>query len=112
MSVRNETRDPVTLTRHLVLGRERDFALFHNFKHVYSPRTRAYNYVVQVLAEFKAFIIPTILYQVQKYLFCLIILYDILFHFIHVYKAPGQGQTAIGAFFIFFFYGSRKVLSL
>ena len=40
--------------------------------------------------HFKACIIPIILYQFQKELFCLIILYDILFHFIHVYKAPGN----------------------
>ena len=32
-----EPTGPVTLTWHLVLGRERDFAFFHNFKHVYSP---------------------------------------------------------------------------
>ena len=33
---------------------------------------------------------PIILYHFQKDPFCLIILYDILFYFIHVYIAPGQ----------------------
>ena len=32
------TNVPVTLTRQLVLGRERNFALFHNFKIVYPQR--------------------------------------------------------------------------
>ena len=32
-----------------------------------------------------------------------------LFYFIHVYIAPGQGETTLGDIF---FYGSRKVLSL
>ena len=36
-----KTNGPVMLTCHLDLGRERDFALFHNFKYVYSPRTGA-----------------------------------------------------------------------
>ena len=45
------TNGPVTLTWQLVLGRERNFALFHNFKHVYSPRAWAYNHLVQVLAS-------------------------------------------------------------
>ena len=49
---------------------------------------------------FKAFIIPTILYQFQKDPFCLIILYDIVFYFIHVYKAPGQEETSLGTIFI------------
>ena len=41
--------------------------------------------------NFKAFIIPIILYQFQKDPCCFIILYDILFYFIHVhiYIAPG-----------------------
>ena len=78
----------------MVLGRERDFVLFHTIKHIYSPRAWAYNHLVHVLA-FKAFIIPTILYQFQKDPFCLIILYDILFYFIHVYIAPGQGKTTL-----------------
>ena len=46
--------------------------------------------------HFKAFIIPIILYQFQKHPFCLIIVYDILFYFIHVYKAPGQEETTLG----------------
>ena len=58
--------------------------------------------------HFKVFIIPIILYQFQKDPFWLIILYDILFYFIHVYIVPGQGQTTLGDIF----YGSRKVLSL
>ena len=32
---KQRTNGPVTLTWHLVLGRERDFAFFHSFKHVY-----------------------------------------------------------------------------
>ena len=36
--------------------------------------------------HFKAFVIPIILYQFQKDPFCLIILYGILFYFIHVYS--------------------------
>ena len=54
-------------------------------------------------------IIPIILYQFQKDPFCLIILYDILFYFIHVYKAPGQEETTLGDNC---FDASRKVLSL
>ena len=48
--------------------------------------------------HFKTFIIPIILYQFPKDPFCLIILYmyDILFYFIHVYKAPGQEETTLG----------------
>ena len=49
--------------------------------------------------HFKAFIIPIILYQFQKDAFCLIILYDNLFYFIHVYKAPGQEETILGDMF-------------
>ena len=59
--------------------------------------------------QFKAFIIPTILYQFQKDSFCLIILYDILFYFIHVYIIPGQEERQP---LRTFFYGSRKVFSL
>ena len=60
--------------------------------------------------HFKAFIIPIILcMQLQKDPFCLIILYYILFYFIHVYIAPGQGKRTLGDNF---FDGSRKVLSL
>ena len=59
--------------------------------------------------HFKAFIIPIILYQLQKDPFCLIILYDILFYVIHVYISPGQEETTLGDIF---FDGSRKVLSL
>ena len=58
-----------------------------------SPRAWAYNHLVQVLT---AFIIPIILYQFQKDPFCHIILYAILFYFIHVYKAPGQDETTLG----------------
>ena len=42
--------------------------------------------------HFKAFIIPIILYQFQKDPFCLIILYDILFYFKHVYIVLGRGK--------------------
>ena len=59
--------------------------------------------------HFKAFVIPIILYRLQKDPFCLIILYDILFYFIHVYIAPGQEETTLVDNF---FDGSRKVLSL
>ena len=59
--------------------------------------------------QFKAFIVPIILYQFQKDPFCLIILYDILFYFIHVYITPGQEETNLGDKF---FDGSRKVLSI
>ena len=58
--------------------------------------------------HFKAFIIPIILYQFQKAPYCLIILYAILFYFIHVYKAPGQDETTLGNTF---FDASRNVLS-
>ena len=58
--------------------------------------------------HFKALIFPIILYQFQKDPFCLIILYDILFYFIHVYKAPGQEETTLGDNV---FDASRKVLS-
>ena len=44
----------------------------------------------------KAFIITIILYKLQKDPFCLIILYDILFYFTHVYKAPVQEKTIFG----------------
>ena len=71
--ISQRTNGPVMLTWHPVLGRERDF-----WQH------------------FKAFIISIILYQFQKDPFCLIILYDILFYFIHVYIAPGQGKTTLG----------------
>ena len=37
--------------------------------------------------------ISIILYQFQEDPFCLTILYDILFYFIHVYIAQGQGET-------------------
>ena len=46
--------------------------------------------------HFKAFVIPIILYHFQRDPFCLIILYDILFYFKHVYIAPGQEETALG----------------
>ena len=45
--------------------------------------------------HFKAFISPIILYQFQKDPFCLIILYDILFYFIHVYIGSGQEKTTL-----------------
>ena len=57
--------------------------------------------------HFKAFIIPIILYQFQKNPFCLIILYDILFYFIHV--PQGKRRQPLGDNF---FDGNRKVLSL
>ena len=91
----------VTLTWHLVLGRERDFAII--FKHVGHGHTTTWYKFWQ---QFKAFSIPIILYQFQKDPFCLIILYDILFYFIHVYIAPGQGETTLGDNF---FDGSRKI---
>ena len=50
--------------------------------------------------HFKAFIILIILYQFQKDPFCLIILYDILFYFIYIYKAPGQEETPLGDNFL------------
>ena len=50
--------------------------------------------------HFKAFIIPCILYQFQKNPFCLINLYNILFYFIYVYIAPGQGETTLGDSFL------------
>ena len=49
--------------------------------------------------HFKAFVIPIILYQFQKDPFCLIILYDILFYFMHIYIAPGQEETTLGDIF-------------
>ena len=59
----------------MVLGRERDFAPGHGHT--------------------TTFIIPIILYRFQKDPFCVIILYDILFYFIHVYIAPGQEETPL-----------------
>ena len=50
--------------------------------------------------HFKDFVIPIILYQFQKETFCLIILYDILFYFIHVYIAPRQEKTTFGDIFV------------
>ena len=50
--------------------------------------------------HFKPFVIPIILYQFQKDPFCLIILYDILFYFIHVDIAPGQEETTLGDNFL------------
>ena len=35
------------------------------------------------------------MYQFQKDPFCVIVLYDILFYFIHVYIAPGQEETTL-----------------
>ena len=41
------------------------------------------------------------MYQFQKDPFCLIILYNILFYFLHIYKEPnGQGETTIGDNFL------------
>ena len=60
--------------------------------------------------HFKAFIIPIILYQFQKDPFCLIILYDILFYFIHVYIAQGQEETTLGN--IFFWWKQKGLLTL
>ena len=51
-------------------------------------------------ADFIAFVIPIILYQFQKDPFGLIILYVILFYFIHLYKAPGQEETTFGVNFL------------
>ena len=56
--------------------------------------------------DFKAFIIPITLYQFQKDPFYLIMLYDILFYFIHVYKAPGQEEATLEVNFVD---ASRKV---
>ena len=39
---------------------------------------------------------PIILYHFKKDPFCLIILYDILFYFIHEYIAAGQEETTLG----------------
>ena len=49
------------------------------------------------------------LYQFQKDPFCLIILYDILFYFIDVYKAQRQDETTLGDNL---FDASRKVITL
>ena len=60
-----------------------------------------YIYVLVVNSDFAvdnllsiatSFIIPIILYQFQKDPFCLIILYDILFHFIH-YSPRARGDN-------------------
>ena len=56
--------------------------------------------------HFKAFIIPIILYKFQKDPFCLIILYDVLFYFIHAYIATGKEETNLGDTYSD---GSRKV---
>ena len=57
----------------------------------------------------KALINPMILYWFKKDPFCLIILYDILFDFVHVYNAPGQEETTLEDNV---FDASRTVLSL
>ena len=49
--------------------------------------------------HFKAFIISITLYQFQKDLFCLIILYDILFYFVHVHIAKWHGRQPLGTIF-------------
>ena len=46
------------------------------------------------------------MYQFQNDPFCLIMLYDILFYFIHVCKAPGQEEATPGDNFVD---ASRKV---
>ena len=73
-----------------------------------SSRAWAYNHWYTFWQHFKASTVPIILYQFQKDPLCLTILYDILFYFIHVHKAPGQEETILGDNF---FDGSRKVLS-
>ena len=102
-----EPEDQWSCNAHLTpgLGQGERFVLFHNFKHAYSSRAWAYNHLVQVLAAFKAFIISIILYQFQKIPFASLF-YDILFYFIHVYIAPGQGETNLGDNI---FDGNRKV---
>ena len=72
-----------------------------------SPRHRHTTTWCKSWQHVKAFIIPIILYQFQKDPFCLIILlYDILFYYIHVYKAPEQEETTLGDNY---FDASRKV---
>ena len=50
----------------------------------------------KIWQHLKAFMIPIIFCQFQKDPFCLIILYDIMFYFIHKYIAPGQEETTLG----------------
>ena len=56
-----------------------------------SPRAWAHNHLVQV----KAFIISS-----SKTIPFASILYDILFYFMHVYKAPGQEETTLRTMFL------------
>ena len=65
-----------------------------------SPRVWAYNLLVQVLAAFWSFYYSHHFVPVPEDPFCLIILYDILFYFIHVYIAPGQEETTLGDKFL------------
>ena len=99
----------VMLTWYLVLCRERDFALFHNFKLYIAPMHGHTTTWYKFRQHFKAFIISIILYQFRKDPFCLIILCYTLFYFIHVHIAQGRGETTC---WDNFFDGSRKVLSL
>ena len=95
------------LTWHLVLGRERDFALLISNMYiapVHGHTTTWYKF----WHHFKTFIISIILYQLQKDPFCLIILwYFVLFHTC-TYSPRARGDNPWGQFF----YGSRKVFSL
>ena len=67
-----------------------------------SPRTLAYNTRYKFWQHFKAFITPIILYQFQNDPFCLTVLYDILFYFMHVYIAPGNLLPLLS-------YGSKRL---
>ena len=44
----------------------------------------------------KLLLFPSFCTSSRKNPFCLIILYDILFYFIHVYQAPGQEEKTLG----------------
>ena len=85
------------LTWYLVLGRERDFALLHNFK-LYMASWHRQTYIwYKFWQHLKAFIIFIILYQFQKDPFCLIVfIYDILFYFIHVWSLRARGDNPCG----------------
>ena len=65
------------------------------------PRARYKTTWYKFWQLFKAFIISIILYQFQKDPFCLIILYDIFFYFIHIYIAQWQGDTTLRDKFFF-----------
>ena len=92
------------------MDREAEFSRVHNFKLYIATRHRHTTNWCKFCQHLKAFIIFIILYQFQKDLFCFVILYDILFRFIHVgvYSPRARGDNPWGQCF----YGNRKVLSL